>query len=115
MKIHPRTLQTNCGAKFVTQISHKLDESTCSIRAFLPNSHQLGFALNVTRFLNSLSEDPSHPTYPHRGLMHAIYLWALRLSKDASMLAHEKLFLKRAINILQTAIGGGPGDFNDVR
>lgn len=31
------------------------------------------------------------------------------------MLAHEKLFLKRAINILQTAIGGGPGDFNDVR
>ncbi|KAL5492393.1 hypothetical protein ACEPAI_3840 [Sanghuangporus weigelae] len=79
------------------------------MRLFLPNSHQLGFALNVTRFLESLSAGSDHPTYPHRGLMNAIYLWALTLSNEPGFRGHENVFLQRAINMLQNVIGGEVG------
>lgn len=86
----------------------------CSIRLFLPNSFQLGFALNVPRFLKALAEPSSHPGYPHPGLMNAIYLWALRLSREPSLQAHENIYLRRAIDALQNVLGGALGDLNDV-
>ncbi|EJD07551.1 uncharacterized protein FOMMEDRAFT_115859 [Fomitiporia mediterranea MF3/22] len=83
------------------------------IRLFLPNSHQLGFSLNVKRFLKSLAEPSTHPSYPHPGLMNAIYLWALRLSLEPTLQSHENVYLKRAIGSLQNIVGGGLGDFSD--
>ncbi|KAL5536926.1 hypothetical protein ACEPAF_749 [Sanghuangporus sanghuang] len=87
---------------------------TMLVRLFLPNSRQLGFALNVTRFLEALSVDPSHPTYPHRGLMNAIFLWALSLSSEPTFRGRENVFLQRAINILQNVIGGELGSSGDA-
>lgn len=40
------------------------------------------------------------PNYPHKGLMNAIYVWALRLSNDPNLLRHESIYLERACSAL---------------
>ncbi|KAH8112465.1 hypothetical protein DFH11DRAFT_1511752 [Phellopilus nigrolimitatus] len=80
------------------------------IRQFLPNAHQLGFALHVPRFLASLADPRSSVSLARDGLLNAIYLWSLRLSKDEDLKLHENVYLQRAVRALQDVLGGGMGN-----
>lgn len=77
-----------------------------SVNTFLPHARQLGFALDIPRFVSSLSLPTLDPRRPCSSLLHIIYLWGLRLSQSPSLLAHEALFLQRSIQALMSSLGG---------
>ncbi|KAI5116156.1 hypothetical protein M0805_008427 [Coniferiporia weirii] len=77
------------------------------VALFLPHATVLGFALSPERFGNALRLPMLHPARPHPALLHAVFLWGLRLSNVPDLIQHEGLYLQRTILALQDALGGG--------
>lgn len=68
---------------------------------------QIGWGLNMDKFVRALSAPVGHAARPHQALVNAAYLWALRLSR--SLAAHpeaERAFLIRATTHLQASQPG---------
>ncbi|KAI5122011.1 hypothetical protein M0805_008003 [Coniferiporia weirii] len=86
------------------------DIANMLIRHFLPNSQQLGFALSIRRFLEALEG----PMLPHNALMNAIYMWALRLSRNPDLQRHEDAYLQKALMALQDIPSSSPSDPADI-
>ncbi|KAH8108630.1 hypothetical protein DFH11DRAFT_1820528 [Phellopilus nigrolimitatus] len=82
------------------------------VAAFLPHASSLGFVLSATRFRAGLSLPALHPGRPHPALLHAVYLWSLRLTNSPDLMQHENLYLQRAILALQDALGSGGGNLD---
>ncbi|EJD02546.1 uncharacterized protein FOMMEDRAFT_157780 [Fomitiporia mediterranea MF3/22] len=79
------------------------------VGTFMPHAPALGFALCPVRFLSNLRLPTNHPDKPHPALLHAVFLWALHLSKCNDFMQYENLYLQRSILALQDALG------NEVR
>ncbi|KAH9474359.1 hypothetical protein JR316_0012817 [Psilocybe cubensis] len=78
------------------------------INNFMPHAGQIGFFLNLPRFQASLlnGQAPGRMTRPSCALAAATYLWAIRLSNDRSVKAHEHTYLTRATQQAATALSG---------
>ena len=83
------------------------------VKLFVPHAFQLGFSLNVNRFLATLNKPPTHPSRPHPALLNAICLWATYLSRDSSSntsasanpQAQEQHLLDRTVVHLTSSLG----------
>ncbi|KAH9831189.1 uncharacterized protein C8Q71DRAFT_783153 [Rhodofomes roseus] len=77
---------------------------------FLPHADQVGFFLHHGRF----REYALVPTAEHcqarlsPALLNAVYLWGVHFSGNASMLAHEPVFLQRAVQSVSAALVRAP-------
>ncbi|KDR66507.1 hypothetical protein GALMADRAFT_80849 [Galerina marginata CBS 339.88] len=82
------------------------------ITGFLAHAIQLGFFLNVPRFQASffVNQPSGHPSRPAPALISSAYLWAIRLSHDPSIKAHEAAFLDRATQDAATTLSGNHPD-----
>lgn len=79
-----------------------------SIDSFLPYSSEFGFFLNPSRFRKSalMLQPIGHPTRPSPALLGTVYLWGLRLSKQAHLVAQEPVFLSRALKLTAKGLSG---------
>ncbi|KAJ6506642.1 hypothetical protein C8R45DRAFT_1175752, partial [Mycena sanguinolenta] len=75
---------------------------------FLAYSSEFGFFLNAPRFRQSASlrQPVGHPARPSPGLLWAVYLCGLRLSKQAQLIAQEPMFLDRALDLTAKGLSG---------
>ncbi|KAF8881781.1 hypothetical protein BD779DRAFT_1675292 [Infundibulicybe gibba] len=66
---------------------------------FLPHSFSFGFFLHHPRFYNTalLPLPFGHHSRPSPGLLSVTYLWGVHLSRSEPLLAHEFVFLTRAL------------------
>ena len=75
---------------------------------FFAHAVQVGFFLNISRFQASffVNQPTGHPSRPAPALISSVYLWAIRLSHDPSVKAHEAAYLDRATQDAATALSG---------
>ncbi|KZT68936.1 hypothetical protein DAEQUDRAFT_765942 [Daedalea quercina L-15889] len=73
---------------------------------FLPHANQVGFFLHHGRFREHALV-PAADTRQARlspALLNAVYLWGVHFSGNASMIAHEPVFLQRAVQAVSSAL-----------
>ncbi|TDL30159.1 hypothetical protein BD410DRAFT_834340 [Rickenella mellea] len=73
-------------------------------------SKQLGFALNVDRFLSLIRLPKSNPSYPHPAVLNSIYIWAFKILKIENVRDLEPVYLEKARLSLTEALSN-----NDFR
>ncbi|KAJ7659342.1 Zn(2)-Cys(6) binuclear cluster domain-containing protein [Mycena polygramma] len=75
---------------------------------FLSYSSEFGFFLNRSRFRASalLRQPIGHHARPTPALLSAVYLWGLRLSQQAPLIAQEPIFLSRALDFTAKGLSG---------
>ncbi|TDL21615.1 hypothetical protein BD410DRAFT_789367 [Rickenella mellea] len=65
------------------------------VNTFMQHTEQLGFALNISRFLDSLNVSSlNHRSQPHPALLNSVYLWGSRLSFSNSASQDESQYLE---------------------
>ncbi|KAJ6472282.1 hypothetical protein C8R47DRAFT_1054121 [Mycena vitilis] len=79
-----------------------------SVDLFLSYSSEFGFFLNRSRFRASalLRQPIGHHARPTPALLFAVYLWGLRLSQQAPLIAQEPNFLSRALDFTAKGLSG---------
>lgn len=79
-----------------------------SLGIFWQHEHQIGFGLNKSRIMSAINAGPSSPSFPHLGLLNAMYLWGARFSGNhlLSTPQIERAFFDRASGIIQTDLDG---------
>ena len=75
------------------------------IQRFLPNAQQLGFSLNIPRFVASTKVAPGNPVRPHSALLNAVFLWSAHLSQSEHTEVQAQALLSRTIAGLTDALG----------
>ncbi|PCH45038.1 hypothetical protein WOLCODRAFT_91112 [Wolfiporia cocos MD-104 SS10] len=77
---------------------------------FLPKASQIGFYLHQPRFLKSIYTQDAETRQARLSpaLLNAVYLWGVHFSSNSSLLAHEPVFLQRAVHAVATALAHDP-------
>jgi hypothetical protein len=96
------------------QIQYRLGVHWCETRVetFFQHSEQLGFSLNTTRLITALATPFNSPTYPHKALLNAIFLWGVRVTASHTdenagprqSRDQETALLERATNHMQSQL-----------
>ncbi|KAJ6472304.1 hypothetical protein C8R47DRAFT_725896 [Mycena vitilis] len=75
---------------------------------FLSYSSECGFFLSRSRFRTSalLRQPFGHHARPSPALISAVYLWGLRLSQQAPLIAQEPIFLSRTLDFTAKGLSG---------
>ncbi|KZT10470.1 uncharacterized protein LAESUDRAFT_755967 [Laetiporus sulphureus 93-53] len=95
-----QTLNPNFGSDPSPEVIQML------IGHFLPHASQVGFFLHPARFV-ARATNPQAFTLA-LALLSAVCLWGARLSRDPALLAHEPVFLQRAVHSVATALAHPP-------
>lgn len=79
-----------------------------SVQYFAPHASKFGFFLDFQRFTDTLarqlnSNPGSGPRIP-TVLRAAVYLWGVHISRHPEIVAHEAVFLDRAVRAVQAAL-----------
>lgn len=84
----------------------KLSDDLCRASIFVPIASQVGFFLNLTRFLDAvyIADSALRQTRLSPCLLDAVLLWGTRISSNNSIRAHEDKLLARAIQSISDAL-----------
>ncbi|TDL20023.1 hypothetical protein BD410DRAFT_791397 [Rickenella mellea] len=79
---------------------------------FLKSANQLGFALKIDRFLDTITSPTLESSKARAAMLNAIYVWSLRLSGHESLLRREQAYLNGVLCPLASALDSSvPEDF----